>query len=250
MGWITNESLEGVYTIGCTANYNRYMCTYRSLTETENNYIKAVTYKTTEADVSTHAWGKFRLVYMDKAKANSASGTPSIAWYNIMAVHGYTNTELGSNSFGHRLAPCYSTALFVDSTNDDKYRRTTFAWDNDGTASCAQWGFYVNSNGDYYIVSRASWAHEGTSSSTGNIEYLISGQNINTNYETLVGWAWNKFHSSFDTSGRWRLTKYDDISIKVGGTWKTTTMAYVKVSGDWKRIFAVYVKEGGTWKKM
>lgn len=247
MGWVTNESLEGIYTIGCTASYNRYMCTYRSLTETENGYIKAVTYKTTETDISTHDWGKFRLVYRENAKANS--NATSIAWYNIMAVHGYSNTELGSNSFGHRLAPCYSSSLFVDSSNDDKYRRTTFALDNDGSAHSTHWGFWLNDNGDYYIVSRASWAHVGTSSSTGNVEYLISGQNINTNYETLVGWAWSKWHSDFDTSGRWRLTRYSDTSIKISGSWKDKTMVYVKISGSWRRVFATYIKINGTWRK-
>lgn len=248
MGWITNGSLEGIYTLGCTSSYNRFMCTYRYLTEKENGYIKAVTYKTTEAVARTNDWSKFRLVYVENAKANS--NATSIAWYNIMAIHGYANTELGSNSFGHRLAPCYSSSLFVDHTNDDKHRRTTFAWDNDGTANSTKWGFWLNDNGDYYIVNRASWAHVGTSSSTGNIEYLISGQTINDTYENLVGWAWSKWQSNYDSSGRWKLTRYGDVSVKISGSWKNNTMVYVKISGTWRRVFATYVKVNGTWERM
>lgn len=44
------------------------------------------------------------------------------------------------------------------------------------------------------------------------------------------------------------LNSGPEMSVKVGGSWKTGT-PYVKVGGVWKQADAVYVKVNGVWKQ-
>ena len=247
-GWITNESMTGIWTLYVNVSSKReHLITYRSLPDKERGYIKAYTWQTTEATASANAYAKFRIIY--KGKSSAYSGAPSVSWYNIMAVHGYTNTELGSNDFGYSLSPCYGRATFTSSSATNAQRRLTFSWKTDGNNDSSQWAFYQNSNGTYYIVNKASWAVNLTTNATGNVQYLSAAETYNTNYNIVGGQKWSNL-SSNTTLGSWHMTRYDDNAIKVGDKWRKHTSAYVKINSHWKPVYASYIKKDGHWKKI
>ena len=48
-------------------------------------------------------------------------------------------------------------------------------------------------------------------------------------------------------SGVWKQIGYDDLDVKVSGTWKNANTAWVKVSGVWKQVFDNFnAATGGT----
>lgn len=247
-GWITNESMTGVWTMYVNVSSKReHLVTYRSLTDKENTFIKAYTWQTTETIAKNNDYSKFRIVYVGNSSAYS--GAPSIAWYNIMAVHGYSGTEIGTDDFNHYLTPCHPRNTFASSSATNAQRRLTFSRSLAGSNDFCQWGFYQNSNGTYYIVNKASWAVNGTTNATGNVQYLSAAETYNTNYNIVGGQKWSSL-SSNTTLGSWHMTRYFDNAVKVGDKWRTHTSTYIKINNHWKPAYASYIKENDHWKKL
>lgn len=244
--WVTSgDALAGLYNISSPRYERWYLVTYRGDGYTQNGYKLAHTYKTSDLNAN---WAKFRIKWVKNGKANSNAA--SISWYNIVAVHGWESSYLsGTADTLHNLNTCYSYSTYKNENMGD-HCGTTFGYRSAGTNDAALWGFWKRDNGDYNIVSYASWKGVGTASSGGNVHWLISGA-TSGNYELaeLAKWSVENTNPYWpETFLAWTLHAREDQYVRVGGKWKKITQPYIKVGGSWKPVMAVYVKVGGHWK--